>query len=666
MRMRMVVALVLGLVATESLICAQGAAGQAPGGSSTNNSTTKGSSDSAPSGPRPQFASVSDPACPVADGVAPQPITKELRVLYLPMARQAAISDPKALVLHIAFDDGSFRDDVRTAAFAKREDGAWEAPLPLHSQNRYAIYWVEEPGTKRVDTNGGAYFEVLFCDARGERPESTIGYRARTYDGWLESHGFDRPANFSKALEILGGYIHPPERGGSLFFWWWYFKDLQGKRTAQTRSALLAEMRQFVREHEADQFGYSGTFDFAEFANWVPLELGEQLADALQKDYSAEWDPHVDLLVSRASHEKDEAKRFSELREIIARYPENIHADDARMTLFLDSKDLGEREKLYALLSTKRHSEVSLRLQMAQAYLDAGTRYGIALAVLDDAEKICDERLKDQGANDYARRYAQDEKGAVAVMRADVLIRTGKAKEAVAILMPRKGEFKRGHSFYVLGTALEKTGKRREAVDSYLSATVIVGPDQKKANDAVERLWVKSGMGTKEELRGRVEQESVKAFETAAYEPKLVSREAPELDLTTTSGEHFTSTGLRGKSLVLNFWATWCGSCVFELKGLEDFQAKHPETVVLTVVEDDTEQKDLDAVLKERRVAALRVSKVAVRVFDEYGAVGVPHTFVIDESGKVRVHHFGGMEDAVRELEKDLEAIREEKQGSSE
>ena len=59
--------------------------------------------------------------------------------------------------------------------------------------------------------------------------------------------------------------------------------------------------------------------------------------------------------------------------------------------------------------------------------------------------------------------------------------------------------------------------------------------------------------------------------------------------------------------MVLNFWATWCGSCVFELKGLEDFQAKHPETVVLTVVEDDTEQKDLDAVLKERRVATLRV-----------------------------------------------------------
>jgi cytochrome c biogenesis protein CcmG, thiol:disulfide interchange protein DsbE len=658
MRMRMVGALVLVLVATESLIAAQGAAGQAPGGSSTNSSTTNGSPDG---GPRPQFAAVSDPACPVAEGVAPQPVTNELRVLYLPMARQATIPDPKALNLHIAFDDGNYRDDVRTAAFAKRGDGAWEAVLTLHSQNRYAIYWVEEPETKRVDTNGGAYFEVLFCDARGERSETTIEFRARTYDGWLESRGFERPANFSKALEILGDYIHPPDRGGMLFFWWWYFKDLQGKQTAESRAALLAEIQQFVHNHEADKFGYYGTFDFAEFADWVPLELGEHLADALQKNYSAEWDPHVDLLVSRASHEKDAEKRFSELREIVARYPESVHADDARMTLFLDSKDLGEREQLYALLSTKRHAEESLRLTMAQAYLDANTRYGIALALLDDAEKICDERLKDPGANDYARRYAKDEKGAVAVMRAEILIRTGKPKEALAILMPRKSEFKRGHSFYVLGTALEQTGKRKDAIDAYMKATVIVGPDQQRADRAMERLWLKTKMGTKEELRARVERESVQAFEHKAYEPKLVSRRAPEFDLTTTGGEHFTLAGLRGKAVVVNFWSTWCGSCVFELKGLEEFQGRHPETVVLTVVEDDTEMKDLEVVLKERQVKALRVSKVPARVFDEYGAVGVPHTFVIDESGMVRVHHFGGMEDAGRMLEKDLEAMREEK-----
>ena len=271
--------------------------------------------------------------------------------------------------------------------------------------------------------------------------------------------------------------------------------------------------------------------------------------------------------------------------------------------------------------------------------------------------------LERSGANDLARRTARDEKGAIAVMRAEILIRTGKAKRALAILLPRKGEFKRGHSFYVLGTALEKTGKRRVAIDAYMKATVIVGPDQKKANDAMERLWMKRKMGTKEELRARVEQESVRAFEHAAYEPKLVSQDAPDFDLTTTGGERFTSASLRGKPVVLDFWAIWCGPCVFELKALEDFQTKHPETVVLTVVKDDTEKKDLEQVLKERQVTSLRVCEAPAQLFDQYGAIGVPHTYVIDESGKVRVHHLGGIDDVRRELEADLKAIREAGRG---
>ena len=48
---------------------------------------------------------------------------------------------------------------------------------------------------------------------------------------------------------------------------------------------------------------------------------------------------------------------------------------------------------------------------------------------------------------------------------------------------------------------------------------------------------------------------------------------------------------------------------------------------MLTVIEDDTEMKDLQQVLKARQVTVLRVSKAPARLFDEYGAVGVPHTF---------------------------------------
>ena len=607
------------------------------------------------------FASLTDPACPVTTSAAPMPITAELRVLYFPAALQASIHNPSSLVLHIAFDDGFHRDAVRTIAFSRRDESVWQAEVPLQPMlDEYAIYWVEEPETKQADTNSGKYFEVLFCNVHGERSEKSIEYQARSYEGWLKAHGFDRPADLSKSVKVLDDFIHAPDRGGSLLNWLWIYKYKLGGETAAARAALIAEIQQFIRDHEGDGFGFVDTLFFVESNDWIPLPIGEHLADIVvqKKLWFSDRDAHVDLLVSRASNEKDRGQRLRDLRELIDRYPQDMAADDARMTLFFETKDLEERERLYAWLSTKTHAEISLRLNTAQAYLDEGVRYGIALSLLDDAESRCDATLKNPKANDLSRRTARDEMGAAEVMRAEILLRTGKRKKALEILEARKGEFKRGHSFYVLGMALEKTGKRRDAIDAYMKATIIVGQDQKRANDAMERLWLKSKMGTKEELRERVKQESLRAFEHAAYEPKLVSRTVPEFELTTTAGERFTSTALRGKLVVLDFWATWCGPCVFELKAFEDFQGKHPETVVLTVVKDDTEKKDLEEVLKERRVTSLRVSEAPAQLFDQFGAIGVPQTYVIDESGKVRVHHLGGMEDPMRMLEADLAAIR--------
>src|SRR5579872_1230979 len=517
------VALFAGTSQIQAQSAGAGASSSTSSGTASNGGTASGASD----GARPVFASLTDPACPVTTSAPPMPITAQLRVFYFPSAVQASIHNPKSLVLHVAFDDGNHKDAVRTIAFSRRDENLWQAEVPLQPMlDDYAIYWVEDPETKQVDTNSGKYFEVLFCLVHGERSEKSIEYQARSFEGWLETYGFDRPADLSESIKVLEDFIHPPDKGGSLLNWLWIYKYKLVGETADARTALITEIQQFIHDHEADGFGLVETLWFVESNDWIPLATGEHLADVIvQRNlWFSGQDPRVDLLVARASNERDREKRLRDLRELIDRYPNDMAADDARMTLFLESKDLGEREQLFAWLSTKPRAQISLRLNMAQAYLDANVRYGIALSLLDDAESVCDATLKNPAASDLARRSVRDEKGAIAVMRTEILIRTGKVKQALAILQPREAEFKRGHSFYVLGTALEKTGKRRDAVDAYRKTTVIVGPDQTRANDAMERLWFKGKMGTKEELRARVEQESVKAFEHEPYEPKLVSR----------------------------------------------------------------------------------------------------------------------------------------------
>ena len=128
--------------------------------------------------------------------------------------------------------------------------------------------------------------------------------------------------------------------------WLWIYKYKLAGETAAAPMALVAEIQQFIHHHEADGFGLVETLWFVESNDWIPLSVGEHLADVIvqRKLWFSGQDPRVDLLVARASNEKDHEKRLRDLRELIDRYPQDMAADEARMTLFLESQDLAERE----------------------------------------------------------------------------------------------------------------------------------------------------------------------------------------------------------------------------------------------------------------------------------------------------------------------------------
>ena len=164
------------------------------------------------------FASLTDPACPVTGYAGPVPVTKEIRVLYYPIGEGATIKNPKSPFVHLVFDAGSGPGDDRTLPFTKREDGVWTATVPLGDGiPKYAIYWIEDRESKSVDTNGGKYFEIPFCDARGQRDEWSVRFQAESYTGTLRAHGIERGVDYSKAIDILDEYITLPFAAKTLF-----------------------------------------------------------------------------------------------------------------------------------------------------------------------------------------------------------------------------------------------------------------------------------------------------------------------------------------------------------------------------------------------------------------------------------------------------------------
>lgn len=95
---------------------------------------------------------------------------------------------------------------------------------------------------------------------------------------------------------------------------------------------------------------------------------------------------------------------------------------------------------------------------------------------------------------------------------------------------------------------------------------------------------------------------------------------------------------LAGKTVVLNFWNTWCVPCEEERPALEEFHARHaddPDVVLVGVVRDDTEQA-VRAYVEKHRIGwrigwGGRLPQAAI----DYGTTGQPETFVISPSGIV-------------------------------
>jgi len=135
---------------------------------------------------------------------------------------------------------------------------------------------------------------------------------------------------------------------------------------------------------------------------------------------------------------------------------------------------------------------------------------------------------------------------------------------------------------------------------------------------------------------------------TAVFASQFENQPAPAFSLTDLAGKTLTLAEMKGKIVVLNFWATWCPPCRAEIPDFVEFYERNKAggLEIIGVSVDEMTTRELLPFARKNNMS-YPVALVTEKILKSYGPIeAIPTTFVIDKKGIIRHVQVGMMDKA--------------------
>ncbi len=399
----------------------------------------------------------------------------------------------------------------------------------------------------------------------------------------------------------------------TLIFWLGLWGQLSAQQTAASSGQTTEADEESQLRHALERSGSQ-------------QQLVVNLEEYLKKFPNAQRRSEIEREIYRLSLELRD-------RDRAIAYGERLLADNER-----------DLEKLMTLVALLQERKKEGDLQKALGYADRLIVQVEAIFAAKKPDRISQEQWLDRKDRTLASVY---------LLRGKVYADLNQDEKAQADLLKSLKASPLGATAFRLGELAEKRKAVDEAIDYYVQAFVLsleseAGVNRQEVRDKLGRLYT-SKHGAEVGLGDRL----LKAYD--AYlkerEARLARIERPNINagvadplqfkLTRLDGSTIKLADFRGKVILVNFWATWCGPCLVEKPLLEKTMEKYqndPEVVFLALSTDE-DRSLVEPFLKKHQ---FKLPVAFADYLNEYYAVdAIPTTMIFDRHGEVSFRQAG-------------------------